>query len=147
MLKNLNPLLGPELLSVLRAMGHGDEIVIVDRNFPAESVARSTTHGKAIRVDANAPEVVSAIVSVLPIDEVPEFPVRRMGVRNEPETIPSVQALMLEAINTANGAKVPFTSVPWGPFDDEAKKAYAIVATSEGRGYGCMMIKKGVIFS
>ncbi|MGY2374012.1 RbsD/FucU family protein [Pseudomonas sp. SDO524_S393] len=147
MLKRIDPLLSPELLFVLRSMGHGDDIAIVDRNFPAASVAAHTVHGSAIRIHASAPEVAAAIASVMPIDEVPEFPIRRMGVRNEPDNLPAVQQLMLEAFNQANDRAVAFTAVPWGPFDDEAKRAYAVVSTSEGRGYGCLLIRKGVIFS
>lgn len=147
MLKRIDPILSPELLFVLRSMGHGDDIAIVDRNFPAASVAAHTVHGVVIRIQAGAPEVAAAIASVMPIDEVPEFPIRRMGVRNEPDHIPAVQQLMLDAFNAANGREVAFTAVPWGPFDDEARKAYAVVSTGEGRGYGCMIIRKGVIFS
>lgn len=147
MLKGIDPILGPELLLVLRAMGHGDDIVIVDRNFPAASVAAHTVHGSAIRIHASAPEVAAAIASVMPIDEVPEFPIRRMGVRNEPDNIPDVQRQMLEEFNRANDREIPFGAVPWGPFDDEARGAYAVVSTSEGRGYGCMIVRKGVIFS
>jgi len=147
MLRNIDPILTPELLAVLRAMGHGDDIVVVDQNFPAESVAASTIHGTAIRLPGiDAPRVMAAIASVLPIDEVPEHPIRRMGVRDEPENVPEVQQQMYDAITDGTGVEWPMGSVPWGPFDDEARKAYAVIQTGEGRAYGCMMLRKGVIF-
>ena len=68
MLKNIDPLLTPELLYVLAAMGHGDELAVIDANFPADSVARRTCHGRVVSLaGASMPEAVSAILSVLPL--------------------------------------------------------------------------------
>ncbi len=76
MLKNINPLLTPELLYVMRAMGHGDVLTIVDRNFPADSVASTTVHGSLIRMDgADISETAKAIFSVFPLDRFVDAPV------------------------------------------------------------------------
>ena len=80
MLKTIDPLLTPELLFVLAAMGHGDEIAIVDANFPADSVAGSTCYGRVVSLPgASMPEVVDAILSVLPLDDYVAAPVRTMA--------------------------------------------------------------------
>jgi len=92
MLKNIDPLLTAELLSVLAAMGHGDELAVTDANFPADSVARGTCHGQVISVaGASLSQVVGAIVSVLPLDEFVDAPVRRMAIDVTPDELPEVQ--------------------------------------------------------
>ena len=69
MLKNLDPLLNADILHALRAMGHGDEVVICDANFPADSVARATALGKLLRMDGvDSARAVRAVLSVLPLD-------------------------------------------------------------------------------
>ena len=108
MLKNINPLLTPELLSVLAAMGHGDELAVTDANFPAESVARGTSHGRAISAaGASLPEVVGAILSVLPLDEFVDAPVRRMASNLAPGGIPEVQQEVHEIVDEAAGRHRP----------------------------------------
>ena len=69
MLKGINPLLNADVLHVLRAMGHGDDLIIADTNFPSDSVARQTVYGRLLRIDASAEDVVEAVLSVMPIDE------------------------------------------------------------------------------
>ena len=69
MLKNIDPLLNADILHALRAMGHGDEVVICDANFPADSVARKTALGRVLRLDGvDAPRAIRAVLSVLPLD-------------------------------------------------------------------------------
>jgi len=88
MLKNLDPLLNPNLLYILRAMGHGDVLTIVDSNFPADSVASTTVHGEVIRLDgAGISEVARGIFSVFPLDSFIEAPIQYMQVVGEPETM------------------------------------------------------------
>src|ERR1035438_4570524 len=87
MLKNIDPPLTAELLSVLAAMGHGDELAVTDANFPADSVARGTCHGQVISVaGASLSQVVGAIVSVLPLDEFVDAPVRRTAIDVTPRS-------------------------------------------------------------
>ena len=85
MLKNLNPLLTPELLYVLRAMGHGDELVLADANFPAYSIAADTVYGDVIRLEGvNIVQAAEAILSVLPLDSFVDAPIQRMEIIGQP---------------------------------------------------------------
>src|SRR4051794_12837876 len=84
MLKGIDPLLGPDLLQVLAAMGHGDELAIVDANFPAAAVAQ-----RLVRLDGvDAPRALGAVLSVLPLDSFVETPVAVMAVVGDPTQIP-----------------------------------------------------------
>ena len=83
MLKNIDPLLTPELLQVMAAMGHGDELAVVDANFPAESVALRSGHGRVVPLAGTSmPEAVRAILTLLPLDDFVDTPVRRMAIDN-----------------------------------------------------------------
>jgi L-fucose mutarotase len=146
MLKNLDPLLNADLLKVLRAMGHGDEIAIVDANFPAHSVAEETVTGELIRLDGvGVAEAMRAILTVLPLDTFVEQPVLRMEVVGKPEEVPPVQAKVQAVIDAAEGRSWPMGSIERFEFYDRAKEAYAVVATGERQFYGCFLVKKGVI--
>ena len=95
MLKNLDPLLTPDLLYVLRAMGHGDVLTLVDSNFPADSVASSTIHGEVIRLDGvGTTEAARAILSVFPLDSFIETPLQYMQVVGEPRRLFLFSALV-----------------------------------------------------
>ena len=146
MLKKLDPLLNPNLLYILRAMGHGDVLTIVDSNFPADSVASTTVHGEVIRLDgAGIPEVASAIFSVFPLDSFIEAPIQYMQVVGEPETILEVHK-DLHKIALENGDREwKMDSVERHSFYEQSRKTYAVIATAERRPYGCFMITKGVI--
>jgi len=146
MLKNLDPLLTPELLGVLAAMGHGDELVLCDANFPADSLARTTTHGRPIRLaGANAPQATSAILSLLPLDSFVETPAMRMAVGDDPDALPDVHQEVQEAIDAAAGRRLPLGALERFAFYERARSAYAIVATGERRFWGCFVFAKGVI--
>ena len=147
MLKNIDPILSPDLLQVLAAMGHGDDIVVVDANFPADSVARQTVTGRLIRLDGvDVVQAVGAILTVFPLDSFVEAPVRRMEVVGDPDEVPEVQQEVQREIDDAEGQSLPMDSIERFAFYEEAKKSYAVVATTEGRAYGCFLLKKGVIF-
>ena len=144
MLKNINPLLTPELLSVLAAMGHGDELAVTDANFPAESVARGTSHGRAISAaGASLPEVVGAILSVLPLDEFVDAPVRRMAIDVTPDELPGVQQEVQTVVDAVSGRHWPMGVLERFAFYDAARGCYAVVLTGERRLYGNVLIKKG----
>ena len=92
MLKGVNPLLHADLLATLCAMGHGDDLVIADANFPSESVARHTTLGKVLRLDgADVPQAVRAILSVFPLDTFVDTPALRMQVVGNATELPAIQ--------------------------------------------------------
>ena len=146
MLKNLDPLLTPELLYVLRAMGHGDVLTIVDRNFPADSVASTTVHGSLIRMDgADIPMVARAIFSVFPLDSFVEAPINYMEVVGEPDTILEVHKDLHSIAQESSDRKLEIESVERHEFYAQSRNTYAVVSTSETRPYGCFMITKGVI--
>lgn len=146
MLKNIDPLLNGELLNVLRTMGHGDDIVLVDRNFPAASIAS----GKPIiRLDGvNVTQAATAILSVLPLDTFVDQPVTRMQVVGESESVmPDVQQEFAAILKAADSDNAEMGSLERFAFYETAKNAFAVVVTGEARGYGCFLLKKGVIFS
>ena len=146
MLKNLHPLLNADVLYALRAMGHGDELVLCDANFPADSVARQTVLGKVLRIDGvDTTQAARAILSVLPLDNAVEQPVRRMEVMGEPELIPPVQQELQREVNLAEGRIRPLGSIERFAFYEAAKQAYCVIATGERRFYGCFLLKKGVL--
>jgi L-fucose mutarotase len=146
MLKNLHPLLNADVLYALRAMGHGDELVLCDANFPADSVARQTVLGKVLRIDGvGTTEAARAILSVLPLDNAVEQPVRRMEIMGEPATIPPVQQELQHEVNQTEGRERPLGSIERFAFYEAAKKAYCVIATGERRFYGCFLLKKGVL--
>ena len=146
MLKNIDPLLNADVLYALRAMGHGDYLVISDTNFPADSVARQTTLGKLLRIDAvSAARATEAVLSVMPLDTFIDDAAQRMEIVGSPNEIPAVQEEVQAAIDAAEGKSWPMTSVERFDFYDKAKQAYAVIATGERRFYGCFILTKGVI--
>jgi L-fucose mutarotase len=145
MLKSIDPILNADVLYALRAMGHGDDLVLCDTNFPADSVARETVLGDLLRIDATADRAARAILSVMPLDAFVEKPALRMEVVGKPDEIPPVQAEVQREIDAAEGRAWPMGSVERFAFYDLAKKAYCVVQTGERRFYGCFVFKKGVI--
>ena len=144
MLKNIDPLLNADLLYVLRAMGHGDVIVVSDTNFPSDSVANETCHGDLLRVDASAARVVKAILSVMPLDPAVPDPAMCMEVQDDPDMVPEVRKDVQKAIDES-GEKYQLKLIDRFKFYDMAKQSYAVVTTAERRFWGCFMLKKGVI--
>lgn len=148
MLKNIDPLLNADVLHALRAMGHGDELIITDANFPADAIARQTTYGKLLRLDnADAPRAVRAVLSVLPLDTFSDdaSSAARMQVVDHPGEIPAVQAEVQTEVDAAEGRSRPLGSVERFAFYERAKRAYCVIATGERRFYGCFAFVKGVI--
>ena len=142
MLKNIDPLLNADLLHVLAAMGHGDDIALVDRNFPATSIAR-----RLIRLDgADVVSVGRAVLSVFPLDSFVNHPVLRMQMVGKPDEVPPVQQDFQKIIDAAEGRSWPMGSLERFAFYEAARQAFAVVATNESRPYGCFLLKKGVIF-
>jgi L-fucose mutarotase len=146
MLKNINPLLTPELLYVMAAMGHGDELAVVDANFPAYSVARGTTNARVVPMaGVSMPEAVSAIVSLLPLDEFVDSPVRSMAGGGAPGELPEVQQEVQAVIDAAAGRHWPIGELERFAFYEAARASYAVVLTGERRFYGNVLIKKGAL--
>lgn len=139
MLKGLSPLLTPELLHVLASMGHGDEIVLADANFPAASHARRLVplHG------VDAPAALDAVLSVLPLDDFVEHSAMTMQVVGDAQAVPAV-VRAFDAMLLRHGAAAS-SSIERFAFYERARAAFAIVATGEQRVYGNILLKKGVV--
>ena len=144
MLKGIDPLLNADVLHVLRAMGHGDDLIIADTNFPSDSVARQTIYGKLLRIDASAADVVQAVLSVMPIDTFVDDAAARMEVVDEPKTILPVMTEVQDKVSAVGGPN-PMPPIERFSFYDRSKKAYAVIQTGERRFYGCFAFRKGVI--
>lgn len=146
MLRNFDNRLTADVIQALRAMGHGDDLVIADTNFPSDSVARQTTLGKLLRMDnLTAAQAAEAILSVMPLDSFVDHPAERMEMVGKPREIPAVQAEVQKAIDKAEGKSWPMGSIERFAFYERAKKAYCVIVTGETRFYGCFIFKKGVI--
>ncbi len=146
MLKGINPLLNSDVLGALRAMGHGDDLIIADTNFPSDSVARQTRLGKLLRIDnVSAAEAVKAILSVYPLDSFVDDAAARMEIVGAPDEVPAVQMEVQKEINAAEGKPWPMISVERYAFYERAKKAYCVIQTGERRFYGCFAFRKGVV--
>ena len=145
MLKGIDPLLNADVLRVLRAMGHGDDLIIADTNFPSDSVARETVTGKLLRIDAPAARVVKAVLSVMPLDTFVDDAAARMEIVGSPDEIPPVQQEAQKEIDAAEGKPWPMISIERYAFYERSKKAYCVIQTGERRFYGCFAFRKGVI--
>lgn len=146
MLKNIDHLLNADVLYALRAMGHGDRVVLCDTNFPADSVARQTRLGKLLRIDGvDAPRAARAVLSVMPLDSFVDDAAARMEIVGKPREIPAVQKEVQAEIDRAEGKPWPMVSIERMAFYEHAKQAYCVIASGERRFYGCFIFTKGVI--
>lgn len=146
MLKGIDNRLNAEVLGALRAMGHGDCLIVVDANFPAEAVARATVTGKLLRMEnLTAAEAMGAILSVLPLDTFVDDFAGRMEVVGKPDEVPPVQVEVQAEIDRAEGRFRPLPGIERFAFYDLARQAFAVIQTGERRFYGCFMLRKGVI--
>jgi L-fucose mutarotase len=145
MLKGINPLLNADVLQALRAMGHGDDLIIADTNFPSDSVARQTALGRLLRIDASAAEVAKAVLSLYPLDTFVDDSAARMEIVGKPDEIPPVQKEVQKEVDQAEGKSWPMVAVERYAFYERAKQAYCVIQTGERRFYGCFAFRKGVV--
>jgi len=146
MLKGIDHRLNAEVLACLRAMGHGDVLIVADTNFPSDSVARATVTGTLLRMDnLSAAQAVQAILSVMPLDHaVPDF-AGRMEISGSPDEVPPVHMEVQAEIDRAEGRPRPMMGIERFAFYDLARQSYAVIQTGERRFWGCFMFRKGVI--
>jgi L-fucose mutarotase len=141
MLKNIDPLLSPELLMVLRSMGHGDDIAIVDGNFPAASMAR-----RLVRLDGiPATAILDAVLSVMPLDDFAPEAAWRMEVVGDPQAEQPIFEEFRAIVARREGPRFRLGALERFAFYERAKAAYAVVSSGETRLYGNIILKKGVI--
>ena len=140
MLKGIPPILGPELLFTLRAMGHGDEIAIVDANYPGDSAGPTL-----VRLDGvSATEALDAVLALMPLDTFVEDQAIGMGVVDDPERRETIHR-DFDAIIAAHEPGMSLTLCERFAFYERVEDAYAIVQTGERRLYGNILLKKGII--
>ena len=139
MLKGLSPLLSPDLLHVLASMGHGDEIVLADANFPAASQARRLVRLPGVA----APAVLDAVLSVMPLDTFVAQAALTMQVVGDATATPAAVA-DFNAVLQQHSCP-PTASLERFAFYERAAQAFAVVATGETRLYGNILLKKGVL--
>ena len=141
MLRNLDPLFSPELLYALRAMGHGDDIVIADANFPGSSLGPD-----CIRADGStASDLLGAVLSVMPLDTFVPDPALTMHVVGDPEAVPEAVADFQKIIDAQADNPAQIQGLDRFDFYQRAASAFAIIQTGERRLYGNIILKKGVI--
>jgi L-fucose mutarotase len=141
MLKNIPNILSPDLLKILMEMGHGDEIVIADGNFPAASIAQ-----RLIRLDGHGiPEILKAILNFFPLDTYVEFPVGLMAVMPGDPYKPIIWDEYRKIIIKSKEPFKEFEYVDKFVFYERARKAYAVIATGELALYANIILKKGVV--
>ena len=146
MLRGIDPLLDADLLYALRRMGHGDEIAIVDANYPAASSATTTVAGQPILMSGvGVARAVEAVLSVMPLDTFVPDPALRREVVGDPVAVPAVQQEVQAAVDRAVGRRQPLVGIERFAFYDRAAEAFAILVTGERRHYGCFLFKKGVL--
>ncbi len=146
MLKGIDPILNADVLHALKSMGHGDDLIIADMNFPSDSIARQTVYGKLLKLEnVTAGRAAEAILSLMPLDSFVEHPALRMEIVGKPGEIPAVQQEVQAAIDEAEGRSWPMGSIERFAFYEAAKKSYVVIQTGERRFYGCFVFKKGVL--
>ena len=138
MLKGISHLLSPELLKILMEMGHGDEILLGDANFPAASHAQ-----RLVRADGLAiPALLNAILPLFPLDYTVDF---AAVVMLSPAKDPNVWKTYREILNAHPDGNKPFLIISKPDFYERAKKAYTVVATGEAEKFANIIIRKGII--
>ena len=141
MLKGLDPVLGPELLSTLREMGHGDDIVIVDTNYPAAASGLPI-----IRLDGiPAPRVLDAVLSVMPLDDFVPEAAWRMQMVGDPSGEQPIFDEFRAVIAAREGSRFALASLERFAFYEKARGAFAIIVSGERRLYGNVILKKGIV--
>lgn len=141
MLKNIPSIISPELIKILMEMGHGDELVIADGNFPAATMAQ-----RLVRCDGhNAPDLLEAILQLFPLDTYVPRPVALMQVVPGDKTKPTIWEDYRKIIQKNTEAFEDFEFVERFAFYDRARGAFAVAATSESALYANIILKKGVL--
>ena len=141
MLRGIDPLLTPDLLKLLREMGHGDEIAIVDANYPAATDAR-----RLVRLPgADSIETLRAVLSVLPLDTYVACAAHCMAVVGDPDRTEPIMVEFQTLIDEIAAEATKLGRIERFAFYDRVKTAFAVVATSERRLYGNIILKKGII--
>jgi L-fucose mutarotase len=142
MLKNIDPVLTPELLSTLRAMGHGDELAIVDANYPAVSSGRPVIRADGV---ATATRALEAVLSLMPLDEFVPCAAFHMQVVNDPAAQLPIFAEFRAALQSYEPKIARLEGIERFAFYERVRGCFAVVVTGERRLYGNLILKKGIV--
>ena len=146
MLKGIDQRLSAEIVHVLMLMGHGDDLVICDVNHPAVTIAKDTTYGKLVDMaGCNLLSAAEAILSLMPLDTFVPAPVARMQVVGDPDKVLPLFTQMQATCSRVDGRDIALNPLERFAFYEKAKRAFAIIRTSDSGPYGCFILKKGVI--
>ncbi len=146
MLKGIDQRLSAEIVHVLMLMGHGDDLVICDVNHPAVTIAKETTYGALVDMaGCNLLTAAEAILSLMPLDTFVPAPVARMQVVGDAGKMLPLFADMQATCTRIEGREIALEPLERFEFYDRAKRAFAIIRTSDSGPYGCFILKKGVI--
>lgn len=141
MLKLVDPILPPEMLYALRAMGHRHDIAVVDANFPCDAA-----DSRLIRLDGvSGPRALDAILGVFPLEEQDPQVAWRMIAENDPAKILPVFEDYNASLQRTQGKPVELTAIEPDDFKDRVRAAHTVVVTGERRFYGSIILRKGVI--
>ena len=147
MLKGIDPRVTPELMDCLTRLGHGDEIVIADRNFPSASTAASCQMPQVIRMPGMmAPDVVEVITGLMPIDSFTDYGALRMEIDGKPDEMNDAHTEVFDILSRVAPPGTGLKSIERQAFYAQAKRAFAVVSCSEDRPYGCFILRMGVVF-
>lgn len=141
MLIGIDPILTPDLLRHLRAMGHGDQLVIADANFPGETCANRIER----LAGTTATEALRSILSVMPLDTFVDAPARAMQVVGDPDAVPEIVGEFQAIIDEVADNPAQIQGLERHAFYREAEKTYCVVQTAEVRFYGNLILSKGVV--
>ncbi|MDR2628235.1 MAG: hypothetical protein LBC40_09405 [Dysgonamonadaceae bacterium] len=141
MLIGIDKLVSPELLKTLSEMGHGDEIVFGDSNFPAASHAQRLIRADGLTITG----LLDAILPLFPIDYAVDHAAVMMDYSNESNNAPAVWRRYTEILGAYPNGDKPFIKLPKPEFYDRAKKAYCVLATSESEAFANLILRKGVV--
>ncbi len=143
MLKNVSPLISPQLLKVLCEMGHGDEILLADANFPAESIGQNN---QIIRADGlGVIDLLNAILPLFPLDQYTDKSFIVMSVEKQDTYTPEIWG-EFEQILEKHEPDFKMTFMDRLDYYEYSKKVYAVIATGEKAQYANVILKKGVIY-
>jgi L-fucose mutarotase len=140
-LKGIPEVIDPDLLHLLASLGHGDELALVDRNYPAVSTGQRVAYLKGLDVTTAG----EAILRLLPLDTFVDRPVTRMEAVDDPSSIPEVHREFLSMASRIEGRELGMASLPRFEFYDRVRGAFAVVVTTEARPYGCFVLTVGVV--
>lgn len=147
MLIGIDSRISPELLYCLARMGHGDEIVLADRNFPTHAIASGCVVSTPIEMlGFNAPMVARLVSSLMPLDGFVEYSALRMQLDDDPENMAEVHEDVWDELEPVLPKGGTLSSIDRKDFYVQARNAFAVIQTGERRSYGCFILRKGVLF-